>query len=186
MVRFLFCHYAQLHFILVSNREVTPYSSFCRIICQCDRTLKFYLTVAPLVIQCFQALFKRTVRYSRIVFFLYQDVPLPMLVVTAFRTCEHYSQVADSDVCYLRMCAPYGRPCLPEVDVSGFGRAHGPAPYGVSGFMRQPSIFFSPPNRRFLFCSRSIWAMLLSGVGRSSGMVPPSSAMVWRTFLPTV
>ena len=36
-----------------------------------------------------------------------------------------------------------------------------------------------------LFRSLSICLMLFSGVGRSSGMVPPSSAMVCLTFLPT-
>ena len=35
------------------------------------------------------------------------------------------------------------------------------------------------------FCSRWICLMLFSGAGKSSGMVPPSSAMVWRTLRPT-
>ena len=41
------------------------------------------------------------------------------------------------------------------------------------------------PLGNFFFCSRSIWLMLLSGVGRFSGMVTPTSLMVSRTFLPT-
>lgn len=36
-----------------------------------------------------------------------------------------------------------------------------------------------------LFCSRSICLMLLSGVGSSSGIVPPRSLIVCRTFAPT-
>ena len=36
-----------------------------------------------------------------------------------------------------------------------------------------------------LHCSRSICLILLGGVGRSSGMVPPSSLIVCLTFLPT-
>ena len=35
------------------------------------------------------------------------------------------------------------------------------------------------------FCSLSICLILLSGVGKSSGIVPPRSLIVSRTFLPT-
>ncbi|SEJ37117.1 hypothetical protein SAMN05216318_1681 [Nitrosomonas eutropha] len=35
------------------------------------------------------------------------------------------------------------------------------------------------------FLLLSTCLMLCSGVGKTSGIVPPSSSMVWRTFLPT-
>lgn len=40
-------------------------------------------------------------------------------------------------------------------------------------------------DRGSFFCSFSICLMLFGGVGRSSGIVPPSSLMVWRTLRPT-
>lgn len=62
-----------------------------------------------------------------------------------------------------------------------------------AGFLlgRNPVIFRSCWRRGgfyFLFnffCSRSICFILFCGVGKSSGIVPPKSSMVSRTFLPT-
>ena len=46
-----------------------------------------------------------------------------------------------------------------------------------------PSPSFLLESRSFcLFLSK---ALILSAVGKSSGMVPPSSLIVWRTFAPT-
>ena len=47
------------------------------------------------------------------------------------------------------------------------------------------SLPFSAFSFSRAICSFSIWAMLFSGVGKSSGIVPPMSLMAFLTFLPT-
>ena len=43
--------------------------------------------------------------------------------------------------------------------------------------------FHSSPSN--FFCARANWGIPFSGVGKSSGMVPPRSSMVARTLVPT-
>ena len=47
------------------------------------------------------------------------------------------------------------------------------------------AFYFSAFVFASFFCADSICWMLDSGLGRFSGMVPPSSSIVWRTLRPT-
>ena len=65
--------------------------------------------------------------------------------------------------------------------IAMFFRMHTSNAYVCTSSIQSPSAYSFP----IFFFSRSICLILFSGVGNASGIVPPSSLIVWRTFAPT-
>ena len=63
--------------------------------------------------------------------------------------------------------------------------AHAPYTMNTTEIQYFRGFFINAYDCSSFFCSFSICLILFSGVGRSSGIVPPSSAMVCLTFFPT-